>query len=617
MHKHELERRLSPVPRSLSEKTLQTVFKTLCESTNSPHSLACWILYENKEFAQLVNMDCRPSNYRSSHEFAKDYLVSKFLSKFPDFKHEDLKPEKAAKDSFQKFEEICKSTNKRFSQLDLDPSLWDPTLAEIFFLARRKIKSVLGKPDLQRISDSFGWGPGATSAASGDLTSAYVKFSKRLDVTSNSLIMGHCCINSTPSWVNCQLQTDEFPSVAVSLTRDMMHVVRGNEVVFVPKNAKTHRIIAKEPHVNSYLQKGFGAEIRRLLRAHAGVNLNDQTLNQRLAKRGSIDGSLATIDLQGASDTISFELVKFLLPADWFSLLDQIRSKQGYVREDKTWFYYHKFSSMGNAYTFELESLIFWALCKSCLEVNDHEQTLSVYGDDLIVPTDSYGNVVKVLNFAGFSVNELKSFSSGPFRESCGKDYFFGDDVRPIFLKESISNVESLFKLANSFRRYAHRRSFNYGCDSSYLSCWLCVCELIPLPFRNLKIPEGFGDVGLVSNFDEAVPSRPQNGWDGYLFKGLLRVPVKQVMRDSHAGYTASLSAISSASEWSPLVRQTTPLRGVRSISFLLERRNSWRASDYERQLPLLGHHDLRRMTYPKIARVHTHSWYDFGPWNN
>lgn len=624
MHKHELEKRLRPFPRTLAERHLRVVFYILCKDIGTPRALAMWILFREKEYAQLVSMEISPDNYDNPTRFAEDYLVTKFLSKYPNFVHTELDPEKAARESFTKYEESCRLTNKRFAELDLDPSLWDPTLESIFKLARRKIRSVLGKPDLDRIAASFGWGPGATSATSGNLTSAYVKFAKRLDVTSNALVMGHCCINSTPSWVNCQIQSDQFPSVPLSLTREAMHVVRGNEVVFVPKNAKTHRIIAKEPHVNSYLQKGFGAEIRRLLRAHAGVNLSDQTLNQRLAKSGSKHGHLATIDLQGASDTISTELVRFLLPADWFGLLDRIRSKQGYVRKDKTWFYYHKFSSQGNACTFELESLIFWALCSACLDIHGHERTLSVYGDDLIVPSAAYADVVKVLDFAGFTVNAKKSFSSGRFRESCGKDYFDGIDVRPIFQKESIADVESLYKLANSIRRYAHRRNFDCGCDAKYLRCYLFVVFRIPLPLRNIRIPEGFGDGGLISNFDEATPSRSSDmshdkfgGWGGFFFKALVRVPVKQVMRDGHAGYTATLSAIDKLPPVSPLVRTALTHERGRPITYLLERRNSGRASDYEGGLPLLGLHDLRRMTYPKIARIHTHGWYDLGPWNN
>jgi len=622
MHKLELEKLLSSVPRAVSEKTLMSVSSLLFEAVDSPRSLAAYILLKEGEYAQLVNLEINPDNYLKAHAFADDYLATKFLSKYPDFRHKDLNPEKKALESFYEFEEVCKITNSKFKKLDEDPSLWDPTMLRIFRRARRKISSILREPDIESISDNFGWGPGATTSSSGNLTSAYIKFSKRLDVTGNCLVLGLCCINSIPSWVNCQLQTDEFPGVEACLTDNAFNIVRGNEIVFVPKNAKTHRIIAKEPHVNSYLQKGFGAEIRRLLRIGAGIDLKDQSVNQRLALRGSLNDDLSTIDLSGASDTISREIVKFLLPKRWYTLLDQIRSQQGFLRKERTWIQYAKFSSMGNGSTFELESLIFYALCKSCLEETDGDQTCNVYGDDIVIPSYAYDLVAQVIDFAGFRVNDSKSYSHGRFRESCGKDYFFGTDVRPIFLKESLSNVECLFKLANSVRRYSHRRNFNYGCDKRFYSLWLHAVSLIPPILSGFRIPEGFGDIGVLSNFDEACPSRPAGhkfaGWGGFLFKGIIRTPAKQVMKDRHAGYTATLygNRNSTSTQDSSHILSIL-LSGGRFAGDPIRFVSSWiddKGPGQER-LPLLGHHDLRRMTYSKVARIHTHGWCDLGPW--
>lgn len=600
MHKRILRSRLRPVARATSETTLLSVSSKIFEAIDSPRSLAAHILLREKEYAQLVSLEIDQNHYFDSQSFGDDYLATKLLSKFPDFSHEELDPEKAALDSFKEFEETCRTTNKKFSKLEEDPSLWDPEMRRIFLLARRKIASVLKTPDLDRISRSFGWGPGATTSTKGSHTSAYIKFKSRLDITSNALMMGKACVNSLPSWANCQLQIDEYPSVEVSLTYDAFNIVRGNEIVFVPKNAKTHRIIAKEPTVNSFLQKGFGAEIRRLLAA-VGIDLKDQTLNQRLARYGSLTGFLATLDLRGASDTICRALVKFLLPKKWYYLLDQIRSQQGFLSKEKAWIDYQKFSSMGNGYTFELESLIFWALCKSCLEVNGQGQTLNVYGDDIIVPVEHYDNVVKVLNFAGFSVNSQKSFSTGNFRESCGKDYFLGTDVRPYFIKEKISNVESLFKLANGLRRYSHRRNFNYGCDKRFRDPWLHAVSFIPDDLR-LHIPDGYGDGGLMVNFDEACPSRPSRGWEGFVFKAIIQHPVKQVMRDRTSAYAAVLSAAGVSS-----LRTSACQLGFQIPAGI--------DTMFGESTPLLGSHDLRAMTYPTIARIHTSSWYDLGPW--
>jgi hypothetical protein len=579
MHKAKLLEMLKAYPRAVTDSITEDLFFMICEVIDSPRSLSCWILFENREYAQLVSLEIDPKNYSEPKRFSDDYLVTKFLSKYPGFTHVDLRPATVAIKAFHDFETQCRETNQKFRRLELDPSLWDPSMRAIFGIARRKISSLLRTPDLASISLGFGWGPGATSSTSGSYTSAYAKFGNRLDVTSNALLMGLCCINSTPAWANCQLQTDEFPSVEASVLPSAFNVIRGNKIVFVPKNAKTHRVIAIEPHVNSYLQKGFGSEMRKLMRVWWNLDLNDQGINQRLAQKGSLTGLLATIDLKGASDTISSELVRLLLPGKWFRLLDMARSKQGSL--SGTWVHYEKFSSMGNGFTFELETLIFYALCKSCVEYHAIDGEVSCYGDDLIVPTAAYEHVVRVIDFAGFSVNGQKSYSSGPFRESCGKDYFNGHDVRPIFLKEEISNHLALTRTLNSLRRYAHKRMFYLACDARFFSAYTFLTGLLPRTFRDLRVPEGAGDVGVLSNFDEALPTlkRPsQAGWDGYLYRCLIQLPNQKLMKDRHAGYTASLSAAGSPE-------------------------------------PALGFHTLRKSTYPKVTRSRTFVWYNLGPW--
>lgn len=582
MHKQKLLQFLKTVGRAVSSETVDVTFQRLCEAVNSPRSLTCWILYKYKEYDQLVNLEVDPCNYSNSYSYADDALISKFLSKYPAFKHENLKPRESAMGTFLDAEMICKKTNETFKELDLDPSKWDPVMHRVLRSARRKISFVLREPDLNSISDQFGWGPGANSSATGNHTAIYNKFLAKLDVTSNSLVMGHCCINSTPAWANCQLKTGEFPSLNVSVLREAFEIVRGNEIVFVPKNAKTDRTIAIEPSVNSYLQKGFGGEIRRLLKLRAGIDLNNQSVNQRLAREGSITGRLSTVDLKSASDTISTEVVRFLLPESWFSLLDSCRSKQGYLKEEDRWLNYHKFSSMGNAFTFELESLIFWAIAQAVASEKCELPCVSVFGDDIIINVEAYPLLVEVLSYCGFTVNKTKSFAEGPFRESCGKDYYLGTEVRSIFLKEIPSNVESLFKLANSIRRYSHRRNFNYGCDIRFMDAWSAVYHRIPDAVRFL-IPDGVGDTGLIENFDKATPSlqRPHKGavgWEGYWFKRISRIPVKEKMKEEHGLYTACLRTAGS-------------------------------------EEPFLEFYSLRKMTTPKITRGFVQRWTDLGPW--
>lgn len=596
-----LKRRLTPVSRGESLETLRGFVFEVCAEINSPRSLAVWILLREEEYQQLVTLAIDPSMYDSADSFADDYLVTKLLSKFEDFRHEALQPKQAALQAFADFENQCKSTNQRFRQLAEDPSQWDPLLKGIFLEAKRKISRVLGSARLDEIALLFGWGPGATTSTSGDHTSAYVKFLSELDVTSNCLMMGWACINSTPSWVRAQLKTAPFDGEEASVIHRAFNIVRGNEILLVPKSAKTDRVIAKEPTVNSYLQRGFGQYIRRRLRSHAGIDLNDQSINQRLAREGSITGTLATIDLKGASDTVSTELVRYLLPNRWFTLLDLCRSKQGH-HPDGSWIHYEKFSSMGNTYTFELESLIFWALTQSVVDIAGGDSTVSVYGDDLIVPTAHYEQVARTLSFAGFTINEDKSFHSGPFRESCGADYYLGIQVRPLFIKESVSNVEDLYKLANGIRRYACRRDSRHDGGARFHRAWASVYDRCPSDLA-LPIPDGVGDGGFVSSWDEAAPSvrRSGRGWSGYQFDSIVRIPVQREMKCSAAATAASLYAmgVSPSEIRGPDTREPAIWPGT----------GQWDTS------AALGTHTLRRTTLPRRVRQYVLYWPDVKPW--
>lgn len=236
-------------------------------------------------------------------------------------------------------------------------------------------------------------------------------------------------------------------------SRDLsLKEVPGNVLFTVPKSTHIDRCCAKEPDLNMFLQKGVGGFIRRRLK-YAGIDLNDQTRNQRLARRGSIDGSLATMDLSSASDSMSRVLVWLVLPHSWWRLMDDLRSPitsidgEEHVNE--------MFSSMGNGFTFELESLLFYAIAKATAYCTGVRGVISVYGDDIIVPSTLFDDLAWTLGWCGFSVNPEKSFHSGPFRESCGGHYHNGRDVTPFYLRRPIKRLTDLIHLGNQIRRWS------------------------------------------------------------------------------------------------------------------------------------------------------------------
>lgn len=232
------------------------------------------------------------------------------------------------------------------------------------------------------------------------------------------------------------------------------NIVSNGRFATVPKNNVTDRPIDIQPTGNIFLQKGVGATFRRALRK-VGINLNDQSHNRDMARKGSLDGSLATIDLSSASDMISSYIVLQLLPTAWYKYLSAIRT-EALNMPDGSVLRLERFSSMGNGFTFELESLIFYALGKACLiklGLPSDPSHFSVYGDDIVIDSRAASLLIEILEQAGFKPNVKKTFTEGPFRESCGGHYFNGAEVTPFYIRGPVDTVDKGIVLLNNIRR--------------------------------------------------------------------------------------------------------------------------------------------------------------------
>lgn len=332
----------------------------------------------------------------------------------------------AALVSFEDAEDACVATNNFLDTFYAPEGSFDPWLVDKYSRMERWIDEVLGDigdfleqlPELIRVTS------GATVTRSRRESMPFLKVSKRSTCSPGALpLIGHLL--------------REF---GVDIHK--LRVVSENRVTFVPKSWKTERTIACEPEGNLALQLAFDQYAkRRLLRK--GINLSDQTRNQELAREGSIYGTLATIDLSQASDTLAYNTVALLLPRRWFQYLRAIRSQAYSMYGFKT--NYAKFSSMGNGATFVLETLIFAAACASL-----RPRTYSVYGDDIIIDADKVEDLLKLLSSLGFKTNQEKTFFTGPFRESCGKYWYCGFDITPVFIRELDSRKTTWCHLVNS-----------------------------------------------------------------------------------------------------------------------------------------------------------------------
>jgi hypothetical protein len=245
------------------------------------------------------------------------------------------------------------------------------------------------------------------------------------------------------------------------------------------------------------MQKGVGSYIRKRLRSH-GVDLDDQGVNQTMAQ-AAVHFGYATIDLSMASDTISKELVYDLLPVDWAIFLDDLRSPAG-ILPDGSRILYEKFSSMGNGYTFELESMVFYALSRAVIDHLELFVPPFVYGDDLVIPSECFALLSEVFSHCGFEVNTSKSFVEGQFYESCGRHFFGGHEVTPIYQKEIPDSLPAWIRAGNRLYRYHDRSAVGK-------SAWLACRRFGGSP--DFAIPHGTsGDDGWLTPRSEFKPRR-------------------------------------------------------------------------------------------------------------
>lgn len=524
---------------------LKCIAASICSSADTPRALTVAILLRNGEMEQLVNLKTDPSQYTETQvdKYRKDNMCTELLRKLNSLEIPGIDLKKRALDSFWESERQCARTAAR-----LDPYLKNGPLHEGPNEARvyqslvnmqNWIRDVLGP--LPGSCDIERFGPGSTFEDVGKHITVPDKMTSRPTLTMESALL-------LPFWEKtawARALYSEYPG------RSSPKVVRGNRFTTVPKDALKDRGICIEPSINVAFQLTVGRLIRARLKRY-GIDLKTgQETHRQMARSASLSGDYATIDLSNASDTVSRTLVKLLLAKspEWLSLLETLRSPCTLV--EGKWVHLSKFSSMGNGFTFELETLIFAAI--SCEAMRLHNvspettgHTMWVYGDDLIVPVVSADTNLQLLKFCGFTPNGRKTFLYGGFRESCGGDFLYGAPVRAHYVKEEPTQPQQWISLANGLRR-SETIVFDLFGPFSYLwRPWLGVLDNIPVDVRRLRGPSSLGDLVI---HDEKRFWQTRQTADGRRFARTYS-PVTRVLSFKH---------------WRPLVVLAAALFGVDS----------------------------------------------------
>lgn len=464
----------------------------------------------NRDLTRVVQQCPSNQSGQPPQKYARNQIVD-FLRK----SEYDLGPNslpshearvKAAIDKFKSVSEHVIATNLELEMLNLDSfrgkRLDDWTESDFFArdLSRMKcfIQQVLGKLDVDTYFRGCKSSSGVTLGLKFSATDLEDKWRYPLTGTAEAVSLFELYLEWDPT----------FRDALVWFNRNSKHprykVVSDSRTSGVSKTSSIARLIAVEPTLNMFFQQGLMAAMSDCLKPWVDIE-TAQELHHYYAMFGSLTGLVSTYDMTSASDTVARMLVFKCTPSSWFAELDRVACKSTYHRHENgviERFTLPMFSTMGNATTFPIETLFFYAMLitmnssytssYACFpEENWETKRISVYGDDCIVPHHLNQHFEWLAGKCGFIVNMEKSHydSEDSFRESCGVDYLSGHNIRSFFLSEphnqTLSSHEAwLYVVVNNVFK---KLIYNFG-RLNYIYMCPCFLRVVRLVFRKYKI---------------------------------------------------------------------------------------------------------------------------------
>jgi hypothetical protein len=405
----------------------------------------------------VPGFDPVPSPFMSRSRYAAAALAKSFLKKF-----EDIPADAADAAAIEDF----LHTNGAVGSwtLKLESTLDELLVGEFCQLVHQFVEPGNRFPlfsTFEAILDRARMGPGSSIGAEGE--DFYTKlFSSPLTCTSEGLYLAYAnYVSQSGTWANAELHRVQRYGEA--------RIVAGNRLSCVPKNVDISRTICTEPSLNMFYQLGVGDLLVDRLKSFFGIDLADQQARNRdLARVGSLDfkvnrnppeDGLVTIDLSKASDSIGLRMLEKLVPRDFVAWLKLLRCKETTLPNGSK-VQLNMVSTMGNGYTFPLQTMLFCCVVEACHRVFEYPAergSWGVNGDDIICGKYVARGVVRLLTLLGFTVNATKSFLEGPFRESCGADFHLGQPVRGVYVK-TLKTTQARYAVINQLNLWQVRQ---------------------------------------------------------------------------------------------------------------------------------------------------------------
>lgn len=408
---------------------------------------------------------------------AKAALMASFLKKWEPENSQSL--EDVAIDAFLRSNQRCRDF--------VIPDAASSYEGQIVEAARAALHALLNDGPLQTCKLSLSScldrgrpGPGSSIHTRGR-NDFYRKTFAGVLTTTHSDLHAHYVHGLSSTWLTAELHR---------WARHGVEVVEGSNLSTVLKNSKTNRTICTEASLNMFYQLGAASILEDVLVDRHNIDVSVQPKWNRMAAReGSVRENFVTVDLTDASNSISCLLVRHMLPRHAAWCLEVIRSPKTRVRGE--WVELSMISSMGNGFTFPLMTLLLAELVRATYvflgitpKARGLDRNYGVFGDDIVCVPRAYPMLQRVLQCCGFSVNSEKSFASGPFRESCGGDYFRGVDVRGVYLRK-VNHETDIYSVFNRLARWSAKHRVDIS------RCLLYLKSLV----KNRPVPFDVGDV--------------------------------------------------------------------------------------------------------------------------
>lgn len=403
-------------------------------------------------------------------QFASQRLMENVLKKYVD--HTEPEAESRAVEKWKSSNQRCQEWELRLAN-DKEEQLWGmfkDSLYRFWYSGKALLDGVIhySMPLIASLGDlyeGFDLGPGSTVLSRG--TSFYQKlFTGRASVyTEVAKRRFHHFLRYHHVW------GEAFRQVRSEYGEPVM--VAGSSQSCVPKKVDIARTIASEATVETLFQKGIQKRLEDGLDRHWGINLTVQPfLNRALARVGSETNQLVTLDLREASNSIATKMIRAAAPPSMTAVLMDYRSTFTQL-EDGSLVVNHMLASMGNSFIFPLQTVLFTCVVEAVSRFHSVKMerpywapngdllTLGnwgVFGDDIICDVRLADDVVRLLSILGFEINPSKSFTNGPFRESCGGDWFRGQSATPVYIR-TLATPQDLVVAANGLVDWTMRTS--------------------------------------------------------------------------------------------------------------------------------------------------------------